>query len=103
MLTVTKAAVEQLSEMLEQTDAASSQGIRLVHNDGQLGLQVDAPQQGDQIVADGERPVLLIEPNLSLALDGATLDAVEMSDGKQLTLVGADPGAEAVDSRNGAH
>lgn len=104
MLYVTDAAVDELRGMLEQTEAGNSQGMRLVHNEGELGLQLDSPQAGDQVIAKGERPVLLIEPNLSTALDGATLDAVDMPEGRQLTLHVADqPQGLGPDSRNGAH
>lgn len=81
MLSVTRAAAEQLSELLQQTDAQEQQGIRLVQNEGKLALLVDAPQQGDQVVEAGERPLLILDPALSEALDGVTLDAVETPTG----------------------
>ncbi|MEX2374043.1 MAG: hypothetical protein WD942_00435 [Dehalococcoidia bacterium] len=103
MLQVTEAAVEQLNELLENADAGESQGIRLVQNEAGVALQIDLPQEGDQVVAAGDRPVLLIGPELSTALDGATLDTVETPEGNQLKLVDvAPPGADGP-SKNGAH
>lgn len=101
MLNVTDAAIEQLTEMLDQADVDAAQGIRLIEDQGEVGLRVDAPQEGDQVVSTGERPVLLIEPRLSAALDGATLDATDMPEGKQLTLVSDDAGSNDATSRNG--
>ncbi|MEX2446697.1 MAG: hypothetical protein WD734_05090 [Dehalococcoidia bacterium] len=103
MLNVTPAAVEQLSEMLERTEAGDSQGIRLAENQGELGLRIDEPQEGDQVVAAGERTLLLIDPDLSSALDGATLDAVDMPEGPQLTLVGPEAAGDESPSANGSH
>ena len=103
MLNVTEAAVEQLSQMLEHAEADGSQCVRLTQNHGELGLRVDVPQEGDQVVAADERPVLLIDAELWHALEGATLDAVDTSEGKQLTLVGARSGRLDGDAGNGAH
>jgi Fe-S cluster assembly iron-binding protein IscA len=103
MLNVTDAAVEQLSEMLEHTEADGAQCVRLVANQGELELQVDTPREGDQVVAADERPVLLVDADLWSALDGATLDAVDTSEGKQLTLIGASSGGRGADLQNGAH
>ena len=109
MLNVTGAAIEQLNHMLDRTDGAESQGIRLIENGGELRLQLDTPQTGDQVVEAGDRPVLLVDPDLSNALDGATLDAVEGPGGdRQLTLKGPDAGVDDVGAddappSNGAH
>jgi Fe-S cluster assembly iron-binding protein IscA len=89
MLSVTDAAVKELSGLLDQTEAASSQCIRLIQQDDALALQVDEPQEGDQVVADDDRPVLLVDADLASALQGATLDAVDTQDGTQLMIVGA--------------
>lgn len=103
MLNVTEAAIEQLTEMLDQADAGTSQGIRLVEDEGEVGLRVDEPRGGDQVISAGERPVLLLEAHLLAALDGATLDAVDMPDGKQLTLVRDDEPGDSAADRNGTH
>jgi len=99
MLKVTDAAVEQLNAMLENANTEQSQGIRLIESESGLGLQIDMPQPGDQIVGGEERPVLIVAPDLSDALDGALLDTVSTPDGNQFKLVGAaeDP------PQNGTH
>ena len=88
MLSVTQSAVEQLSGMLEATETDENECLRLMHQgEGRLGLTVDGMHDGDQVVGDQGRPVLFIEPEVSDALDGATLDVVDGPEGAQLTLV----------------
>lgn len=104
MLNVTGAAIEQLNDILDRTNGTESQGIRLIENGGELRLQLDTPQTGDQVVAAGDRPVLLVDPDLSSALDGATLDAVVGPGGdRQLTLKGAEADADDAPPPNGTH
>lgn len=102
MLSVTNAAVKELSGLLEQTEAERSQCIRLIQQDDALALQVDEPQEGDQIVSDSDRPVLLVDANLASALEGSTLDAVDTQDGPQLMLVGNEAGGADPAANNGA-
>lgn len=101
MLSVTDAAVQELSDLLQQTDSAESQCVRLIQTDDALGLRLDTPQEGDQVVSDEDRPVLLVEPALAEALEGATLDAVDTQDGRQLMLVGNESESPGADSQNG--
>lgn len=102
MLSVTDAAVKELSDILDQTNASSDQCIRLVQNEDALALQMGEQRAGDQVISGEERPVLLIDSDLSQALEGATLDAVETDEGKQLMLVGTEPGDRGEGSPNGA-
>jgi hypothetical protein len=88
MLSVTQSAVNQLTGMLEATESAENECLRLTdQGEGRLGLTVDGMHDGDQVIAAGVRPVLFIEPALSDALDGATLDTVDGPEGAQLTLI----------------
>ena len=76
MLAVTNPALELLDSILESTSTAEEQRLRLVHRgEGELGLALDVERDGDQVVTREERPLLLIEPALSTALDSSTLDA----------------------------
>jgi Fe-S cluster assembly iron-binding protein IscA len=88
MLSVTQSAVQQLAEMLEEAESDEDEGLRLMdQGEGRLTLAVDETHEGDQVVGNGTRAVLFIDPELSDALDGTTLDTVDGPDGTQLTLI----------------
>lgn len=87
MLKVTERAVDMLARTLDETEAEREQGFRIIRTaPGELGLALDAIREGDQVITQEDRPVLLIEEWISDALDGATLDLTEDENGASLTL-----------------
>ncbi len=101
MVSVTTEAKDLLQEILQQAEqqgAAIDQetSIRLApttdgsENGGSgqvaLGLMLDRPQDGDQVVEYNGRKVLIIDSSTSDLLDGVTLDAVETPEGKRLAI-----------------
>ncbi|TAK33328.1 MAG: adhesin [Chloroflexota bacterium] len=88
MITLTESAVDALREILDTSQAPADQGIRLVmQGPGQLGLAIDGPHDGDQVVESEGRTVFLVDQSLASALDGAVVDCRAMDDGsKQLTV-----------------
>lgn len=87
MLNVTEKAVDVLATTLEESDASDEQSLRLARApEGQFSLAIDEEREGDQVVKQGERPVLLVEDEISRALDGAILDAVGSPAGQRLAL-----------------
>jgi Fe-S cluster assembly iron-binding protein IscA len=46
----------------------------------------DKAQDGDQVVKYEDRDILAVEPEISSALDNATIDAVDTPEGLQLAL-----------------
>jgi Fe-S cluster assembly iron-binding protein IscA len=87
MLNVTERAVDMLARTLEETEAEDEQGFRIVRTaPGELGLTIDEVREGDQVVRQEARPVLLVESWISDALDGATLDVTEDEEGASLML-----------------
>lgn len=85
MINVTDAAAAVLLERLQSSSSEESEVLRLVERAGGLGLSVDHEREGDQVVDHENRKVLVIEPDISSALDGATIDAAETPEGEQLT------------------
>ena len=99
MLRVTRQARNELHQMLmqilaaatPQTDAAEL-GFRIVADspedaaEAQLGLALDAPREGDEIVDHQGRSVLIVDPPTSLLLCDLTLDVHETPEGTQLEL-----------------
>lgn len=88
MLTVTPEAVDYLALLLERHEVAPPQSVRLVFSaPGAIGLMLDEPRdEDDVVVTEDERPVLLLDPDMSIAMEGATLDAVESPEGERLVL-----------------
>jgi Fe-S cluster assembly iron-binding protein IscA len=89
MLNVSDKAAAALRATLEGNTEDDQQVLR-IERDGAsaLALRVDARRDGDQVVSHDGREVLVVEPAISDALDGATLDAVESPDGLRLVLSG---------------
>ena len=91
MLEVTDAAIDCLGEAIESQEIGEAQAFRLtIAAPDQLGLTVGEEQEGDQVITQGDRTVLLVDPETSGTLDGAALDAVETPDGPRLTMRPAD-------------
>ncbi|MCL4370130.1 MAG: hypothetical protein M1380_04400 [Chloroflexi bacterium] len=100
MVSVTSEAKDLLQDILQQAqqqgaDIEEDTSIRLAPtteggngNSGQvgLGLMLDRPKEGDQVVEYNGKKVLIIDSSTSNLLDGVTLDAVETPEGKRLTI-----------------
>lgn len=87
MLKVTNEALQAIASALEANQVDPGQGLRLARSEeGGFGLAVGEQREGDQVVSHGEREILFIEPDISLQLDGVTLDIQESPQGRRLTL-----------------
>lgn len=87
MLNVTDAALQALVMTLDANEIPEDKGLRLGRSPyGDLGLEVDEPRDGDQVVMQGERAVLFLDSEVAAVLAGATLDVIEEPDGTRLTL-----------------
>jgi len=87
MLNVTEKAVDALSSSLESSEATDEQSLRLALTpQGEFGLAIDEQREGDQIVKQEERAILVLDGEISAALDGAVLDATDSPEGRRLTL-----------------
>lgn len=87
MLDVTERALDALTTVLDSTETEPKEGLRLAPSPGGgFGLVVDEPHDGDQVVSQGERPVLFVEKKISEKLGGTVLDVVQSAQGPQLTL-----------------
>jgi Fe-S cluster assembly iron-binding protein IscA len=86
VLNVSEKAAELLFASLQASRKEESEVLRLIQTREGLGLAIDKEGEGDQVVQHDNNKVLVIQPEISQALDGATLDAVETPDGQRLTL-----------------
>ncbi len=68
MFTVSDTASEHLALVLAHLEAPDDAVIRLVANDGKLGLEIDTFQPGDTTFGHAEKTVLTIEEQVSRLL-----------------------------------
>jgi|SwirhisoilCB2_FD_contig_81_1368820_length_423_multi_15_in_0_out_0_1 hypothetical protein len=96
MINVTAPAKDVLQDVL--TDATKRAGVNddqmglrlaLTSDSGQpqLGLVLDAPKEGDQIIEYEGKNVLMVSEPVAAQFDGVTLDTTDTPEGKRLTLI----------------
>lgn len=92
MLAVTDSAKDVLGQILANSDPAQEQALRLTRNDrDEFGLALDEERAGDQVISNGDQPVLLVDNGLASELQGVMLDASQMPDGPSLRMVHSEP------------
>jgi Fe-S cluster assembly iron-binding protein IscA len=87
MITVTDRAASALEALLVESQAAPGQGVKLVGSpDNTIGLQIDAPADGDDIVHRGDVPLLIVDKAIRERIGDATIDCdVDTVDGQTQT------------------
>ncbi len=92
MLSVTETAKEELKRVSSQALDQPESVLRLVADElGQLSLVVDAEKENDQVVKHEEATVLVIEEQLSAALEGVGIDFQDTEAGPRLVLFKSTP------------
>jgi Fe-S cluster assembly iron-binding protein IscA len=100
VVSVTTEAKDLLQDILQQAQqqgaavdedtsirlAPTTEGGDGSHGQVGLGLMLDRPQEGDQVVEHNGKKVLVIDSSTSDLLNGVTLDAVDTPEGKRLTI-----------------
>jgi hypothetical protein len=75
MFAVTTEAARELQHLLEAEGAPPETGVKLSPgNGGALQMTLDAPAEGDEVIREGERPLLILDGSIRQRLDGAVLD-----------------------------
>jgi hypothetical protein len=74
LLTVTKAAVARLAQMLKQHGMSEETAVRFVFEGGGLVLRQDTEREGDAMFPYKGRTVLLLDAQVSERLTEHTLD-----------------------------
>lgn len=74
MLNVTEAARVYLKDALDQSHAPDGTAVRIVAKGDTLATKIDTLHEGDSIVEDDGRLLLLVDPGLSERLSDNTLD-----------------------------
>jgi len=87
MITVTESAKGLLKEILTAHSDDPEMGVRLLMNSpGQLGLVLGEEEPGDQVFEHQGAKVLLVSPDLAMALEEITLDVRDTDDGPKLVV-----------------
>lgn len=88
MLYVTDQALAALSAVREDSDAAEGESILLyLEEDGSLGLALAEIEEGDNVIEQDGRVVVIVAEDLAQALDGMTLDVTVSEDGEEIEFV----------------
>lgn len=78
MINVTERAASGIEELLSTEQAAPGQGVKIVPNgSGGIGLMIDAPADGDEVVRKGEDPLVIVDSAIASQLDGVVLDVAD--------------------------
>lgn len=88
MLFVTERALTALSAMRTASDAEEGESILLyLEEDGSLGLALAELEEGDNVIEQDGRVVVIVAEDLAQALDGMTLDVEINEDGNEVEFV----------------
>ena len=87
MLNVTDEATAFIGKALDAQSQHDTDVFRLSRSGQDLEFAIDKEHEGDQVVQADDRAVLVIESEISQALDGATIDTIDTPEGKQLTVL----------------
>ncbi len=87
MFSLSYTAGEHLAHELAQANAPEDAVIRVVADEGQLGLIIDTVQPGDTTFAHAERTVLVIDTQISESLADKRLDLHVQYDEAELVFV----------------
>jgi Fe-S cluster assembly iron-binding protein IscA len=86
MLYVTDQALAALSAVREDSEANEGESVLLyLEEDGSLGLALAEIEEGDNVIEQDGKVVVIVAEDLAEALDGMTLDVIV--DGDELEFV----------------
>ena len=86
MVHVTERAREMFRDTLEQITDTPSVALRLGPTRSGLAVFPDTPKDEDEVIEHDGQPVLLIDPEVSEALAGKTVDVEDHVEGSRFVL-----------------
>lgn len=87
MFTITDAAGEYLTALLDNADAPEETAIRFVFEGETLTPKLDSARPGDATFDHEDRTILVLDAEVSDALGEATLDVRPTDDGPKLVVL----------------
>ena len=92
MLTVTESAKAELKRVSSQDLDQPEAVLRLVTDEmGQLSLVADVEKESDQVIKHEETTLLVVDEQLSTALEGVGIDCQDTDAGPRLVLFRSQP------------
>jgi hypothetical protein len=77
MIQVTETATTELKNVRVSNRVPGDRGLKLVPGErGSLSLTIDRPQLGDDVLEDGDSPLLIVDSSIARRLDGVVFDVV---------------------------
>ena len=86
MFTITDAAGEYLTALLDNTDAPEDAAIRFVFEGDTLTPKLDSARPGDATFDHEDRTILVLDAEVLDALGAGTLDVRPTNDGPELVV-----------------
>jgi Fe-S cluster assembly iron-binding protein IscA len=81
MIRLTERATEALREMLIANQTPSDQGVKLFPDpSGGIAMTIAPASEGDELVSEENRLLLIVDPEIAGRLDGALLDFTRGAD-----------------------
>jgi Fe-S cluster assembly iron-binding protein IscA len=85
MLDISDAALVRLEGLLDGAQPEEEQCLRLTEKDeGEFGLALDWPREGDELFFRNERVVIVVEDEIVENIDDAMLDVMDGPEGEHL-------------------
>jgi hypothetical protein len=75
MMRVSPPAVTELKSVLTASQAPDDAGVRLAPaENGAVSLTIDKPKPGDDVVKEGDRPLLIVDASIARRMDEVMFD-----------------------------
>lgn len=86
MITVTEQAAQELKAALAANTTDAKQVFRLDIDSNECSMRLDWKQDGDEVVENAGKVILVMTPEVGLAFADATIDCVDTPEGACLTI-----------------
>lgn len=95
MIQVTETATTELKNVRATNRVPRDRGLKLVPGEkGGLILTIDRPQLGDDVLKDGDDPLLIVDSSIARRLEGVVFDVAadetKLGSGSRFVLRGLD-------------
>ncbi len=86
MIKVSQQAATVLVESLRQSGVGPEQGLRLQRQGSSYSLEVDSPNDEDEVIRHENSVVLIVEPQVSDEIGDALIDIADSPEGPRLVM-----------------
>lgn len=86
MVSITEHAAELLADVLAMNASDPRQALRIYYINEDVYMDMDYPQEGDDMIESEGCVIVVLAPEVSLALRDAVIDCIHSPDGARLTI-----------------